>query len=102
MPNVKRAYQEFGRDGEFVVVGISLDQDESLVKQLVEKRKIPWPQVVLGPSEQNPVAKKYNVTGVPATFLIGRDGKVVAKDLTGRRLQRALRKQFPTQQQASR
>lgn len=89
--------------GEFVVVGISLDQDERLVKQFVEKRELPWPQVVLGPSEQNPVAKKYNVTAVPATFLIGRDGKVVAKDLTGRRLQRALGKQFPlTQQRASR
>ena len=103
MPNVKRAYEEFGRDGGFAVVGISLDQDERTVKQFVEKRDIPWPQVVLGPSEQNPVAKKYNVTAVPATFLIGRDGKVVAKDLTGRRLQRALGKQFPlTQQRASR
>jgi peroxiredoxin len=103
MPKVKQAYEQFGADGGFVVVGISLDQDEAAVKQFVEKRGMPWPQIVLGPSEQNPVAKKYNVTGVPATFLIGRDGKVLATDLSGRALQRELRKQFPDlQQQVSR
>ena len=103
MPDVNRAYEEFGRDGEFVVVGISLDKDEGTVKQFVEKQGIPWPQVVLGPREENPVAKNYNVTSVPATFLIGRDGKVIAKDLTVRKLRRELRKQFPkTKQQVSR
>jgi hypothetical protein len=50
---------------------------------------------VLGPAEQNPVAQKYNVSSVPASFLIGPDGKVVAKDLRGNRLDAELTKLLP-------
>ncbi|MCH7813072.1 MAG: TlpA family protein disulfide reductase [Planctomycetes bacterium] len=95
MPNLLRAVEEYGGSGDFVIVGVSLDSSESAVKQFQQRRKIPWTQIVLGPAEQNPAAKKYNVSGIPATFLIDRDGKVVAKDLHGPALRRELGKLLP-------
>ena len=96
MPGIKRAYDTYGRDGRFTVIGISLDDEESAVKRFLAKRDIPWSLAVLGPAEQNPVAKAYNVSQIPATFLIGPDGKVMAKNLRGRALARELQKLFPT------
>ncbi len=96
MPNIKKAYDTYGKNGRFTVIGISLDFEESVVKSFLKKQDVPWPVAVLGPAEQNPVAKEYNVAQIPATFLIGPDGKVVAKDLRGRKLERELKKLIPT------
>jgi peroxiredoxin len=92
MPNVRKAYEEFGKKGDFVVLGVSLDSGEEEVRAFVKKQKIPWPQIVAGPAEKNSIAQKYFVEGIPATFLIDAEGKVVAKDLRGRTLQRKVRK----------
>ena len=56
----------------FVVVAISLDQDgPAVVEQFVKEKKLTYP-VVLDPALQG--ARQFGVTGIPATFLIGRDG----------------------------
>jgi peroxiredoxin len=94
LPNLQWAHKQFGLGGELVVVGISLDSNKDAVKEFVAKRDIHWRQIALGPAEQNPVAKEYTVSGVPATFLIGRDGKVVARDIQGWRLRTELKKLF--------
>lgn len=98
MPTIKKAYEEYGRDGEFVVVGVSLDKSPKLVSRFLKKKKIPWQQIVGGPADKNPIAQKYNVSAIPATYLIDKNGKVVAKNLRGRDLKRELRKLLPVRQ----
>lgn len=93
MVNIKRVYDEFGRDGAFEVLGVSLDTDERLVRRFI-KRKATWHQIVAGPAEKNPIAKKYLIEGIPATFLIDYEGKVVGKDLRGADLRRAVKRQL--------
>ena len=62
-----------------------------------------WPQMVLGSFQDNPVAKLYNDTAIPNTILIGPDGKVVAKDLRGKKMEAAVGKLLaPTTQTAHR
>ncbi|MBN1513117.1 MAG: TlpA family protein disulfide reductase [Phycisphaerae bacterium] len=94
VPNIKKAVDRFGKDGRFVVVGISLDTSERSVKAMVERFGMNWPNLVLGPAEENPVAKRYGVSGIPAMFLIDADGKVVARDLRGEALQTELAKRL--------
>ncbi len=104
MPNIKKMHERYGTDGQFVVVGISLDDSAGVVSDFVRKRGLPWRQAVLGPAERNPVAKLYNVSQIPATFLIDRNGKVVGKDLHGPALQQKLDELFkslPGQQAAT-
>ena len=95
MPNLKRAYEKYAKDGRLEIIGISLDDQESVVKRFAKTQGIPWPLAVLGPAAENPVAKAYNVTQVPAVYLIGPDGKVVAKDPRGWQLHRELNKLLP-------
>ena len=101
LPNLKRAHDEFGKDGEFVVLGISLDDQKDTVRTFLKDRQLAWEQAVLGPAELNPVAQKYFVTGIPATFLIDREGEVVGRDLRGLALHQALRAQFSEQKETS-
>lgn len=103
MPNIKKMLERYGADGQFVVIGISLDDSSGVVSDFVRKRDIPWRQAVLGPAEKNPVAQLYNVSQIPATFLIDRSGKVVATDLQGPALQQKLGELFksPPIQQAA-
>jgi len=94
VPNIKKAVDRFGKDGRFVVVGISLDTSEPVAKAMVERFGMNWPHLMLGPAEENPVAKLYGVSGIPAMFLIDAEGKVVARDLRGETLQTELAKRL--------
>lgn len=100
MPNIKRMYDEHRKSGSFEVLGVSLDTDAMKVKRFV-RGKVPWAQIVGGPAEVNPVAMKYFVVGVPATFLIDYEGKVVAKNLRGADLRREVRRQVKRAQAAT-
>ena len=103
MPHVRRAYEKYAKKGDFVVIGISLDEDAGKVRGFVKQRKIGWPQIVGGPAKENAIAKAYFVEGIPASFLIDRDGKVVAKDVRGkdvlRKVRKVLRAGRPTERQ---
>ena len=92
MPNIKKAFEKYGQNDQFTVIGISLDTEKSQVKRFLTKQSTPWSHAVLGPHDINPVAKDYNVTQIPATFLIGPDGTVVAKNLTGDKLEKELKR----------
>jgi len=59
------------------VIGVALDDDGwKPVKPFVKARKMNY-RVVVGGGD---VAKLYGVESMPATFLIGRDGRIVRAD----------------------
>lgn len=64
-------------DKGLVVVGVSLDQDgASVVKNFMEKTGVNYP-VVLG--DEKIVNAFGGVEGIPTTFVIDRDGKIIRK-----------------------
>lgn len=83
--NLKKAYQEYHPKG-LEIVGISLDKDKKALVDFIDREKIPWPQQFDGKGWQNEFAIKLGVQSIPATFLLGKDGKVLAVDLTGQDL----------------
>lgn len=89
MPNLIKAYEEYHEKG-FEILGISLDQDKAALEKFVEERKMTWPQFFDGKGWENELAGKFGIKGIPATFLIGKDGTVVATDLRGDALEQAL------------
>lgn len=73
MPLMEKLYQAY-RDQGFVVVAISVDQQgAAVVKPFVESRKLTYP-VLLDTKLEG--ATKFGLLGIPATFLIGRDGLI--------------------------
>jgi thiol-disulfide isomerase/thioredoxin len=81
------------------VVGINLDsaQDggrdpKSLLPQIhryLLDYNVTWPTLLNGPGELD-FAAAFGVTEIPASVLIGRDGKIEHLDLVGRKLEKAI------------
>lgn len=87
MPHLLKAYHAYHEKG-FEIIGISLDQNEAALKKFIDDLEIPWPQHFTG--TDNEFAEKFSIQAIPATFLIGTDGKVVATDLRGDQLEQWL------------
>jgi peroxiredoxin len=83
-PNVVALYNEF-HDKGLNIIGVSLDKegDEQKWKDAITADKLNWPQVSNLKYWNEPIAKKYNVQSIPATFILDASGKIVAKDLRG-------------------
>lgn len=86
-PNVVALYNEFHEKG-LNIIGVSLDREGEADswKKAIEADKLAWTHVSNLKFWQDPIAKKYNVTSIPATFILDASGKIVAKDLRGEEL----------------
>jgi thiol-disulfide isomerase/thioredoxin len=74
IPELKKLHDEFSPRG-FKVVGVSVDEgDPAEVKQFVTDQKMNYP-VVLDPEGR--IANLLQTMVLPTTVLIGRDGKIV-------------------------
>ena len=83
-PSLKRVYEAFGEDPRFEMIGLSLDDRRDEPAQYARENEIGWTQGFLGKWSEDEIAKAYGVIGIPAVFLIGPDGRVLAKKLRGR------------------
>ena len=83
MPHLRATNQAFGRDDRFVMVGLSLDDRPEAPRKYAAEHGMPWVQVFLGAWGDSTIARAFDVQTVPSVWLIGPDGKVVAKDLSG-------------------
>ncbi|BCM94257.1 thiol-disulfide oxidoreductase ResA [Abditibacteriota bacterium] len=88
LPNVKAAYGKYHDQG-FDVVGISLDQSTEPLTKFIKEKEMPWRQVFDGYWD-GPIATGYNVRAIPATLLIGKDGKIAAVGARGPALEPAI------------
>ncbi|MDZ4817581.1 MAG: TlpA disulfide reductase family protein [Planctomycetota bacterium] len=91
MPNVVENYKKYHDQG-FEVVAYSLDDDIDALKTFVEKEESPWINLYNpeGKSFDDPVVKSMGINSIPSTFLIDREGKIVAIGVRGARLGKLL------------
>ncbi len=99
LPETRVVFDKYHAQG-FDVVGVSLDEKRDDLIDFLEKEKLNWSQVFDGKGWDSPLAKQYGIKAIPATFLIGRDGKIAAVDVRGLGLepavQQALARKVPT------
>ena len=93
-PNVVKTYRQYHDQG-FEVYSVSLDRDKASWIKAIEADGLIWPNHVsdLG-YWQSQAAKIYGVSSIPATFLIDKDGRIIAKNLRGAALENALKTLF--------
>ena len=82
-PNLKKVFEAHGKKENFIMVGLSLDQDAEKPKTYLKENGCGWVDGFLGDWGKDKVTKKYGVRGIPTILLIGPDGKVVANHLRG-------------------
>lgn len=88
-PNVVRIYYKF-KDKNFDIFSVSLDQEKTSWLTAIEKDGMAWNHVSDLQYWNSAAAVAYGVQGIPATFLLDKEGKVIAKNLRGEELEKKL------------
>lgn len=90
MPNVVAAYNKY-KDKGFTVYSVSLDKDATAWKKSIGSLGMTWENQVSDLKFwQSAAAATYGVQGIPAAFLLDREGKIVATNLRGAELDRKI------------
>jgi thiol-disulfide isomerase/thioredoxin len=90
-PNMLKNYKAY-HDKGFEIIGISGDRGIEELKEYIEKKKVPWPNMYT--EGGHPAMEYYGVSSIPCMVLIGRDGKVISTEARGPELDRLLEEQF--------
>lgn len=89
-PNVVKAFNEY-KDKNFTVVGISLDKDKSKWLKAIADDNLTWTHLSDLKYWDSEIPALYGVRGIPANVLLGPDGVIIAKNITGEDLHKKLK-----------
>ena len=85
IPRIKALYEKY-HDKGFDVISVSLDEDEAALRQYIKENEMPWRHIFDGQTWSGHLVEQYGVRGIPAPFLIDREGKVISVKARGRLL----------------
>lgn len=93
-PNVVRLYRLYHYKG-FEVFSVSLDNNRDAWLKAIEDDHLTWPNHVSDLRGWSSAAGRlYGIQSIPATVLLDRDGKVLARNLRGQELENKLKEIF--------
>lgn len=94
-PNVVNAYNIY-KDKGFTVYSVSLDNSKDRWIGAIGQDNLMWDNHVSDlKGWQSEGAAMYAVRGIPATFLLDKEGKIIAKNLRGSALEKKLAELMP-------
>ncbi|OJJ19461.1 hypothetical protein BKI52_21880 [marine bacterium AO1-C] len=89
-PNVVKVYNEYKNKG-FEIYGVSLDKFKDQWTKAIEKDGLPWLHVL---DAQSLASAEYKVSAIPMTYLIDKEGNILAKNLRGKALRTRVSKEL--------
>jgi len=85
-PHVERLHKEFTSDPRLVILGVSVDDQTAAPDKYLQTRKLPWKQAYAGPTAWT----TFGLSAIPSFWLIGPDGKIIAKEIPPEALDKTL------------
>jgi hypothetical protein len=80
---ITRAIYEKYHSRGLEIIGINLDSDKEVLRRYLLFRPIPWAQYCDGMAEDSKLVTRYQVTRIPETFLLDRNGVILARGFHG-------------------
>ena len=77
IPTLETVYEKYHNRG-FNIIGISLDVDETVLREFIDENPLPWRQIFDGKRYEGPLAQQYRVRRIPRMFLLDRESKVIS------------------------
>ena len=75
IPRIKGVYEKL-HDRGFEVVAISLDDKETVLRNFVKQKELPWPQYFDGKGWRNQFAARYGISSIPTMWLVDKRGNL--------------------------
>ena len=85
-----KIYDKFKSKG-FEIFSVSLDSEKEDWVKAIKKDKIKWMQVLDPGGWETPTAQRWQVSALPTSYLIDKEGRLIAMDLEGKDLEKALK-----------
>ncbi len=93
-PNVVKTYEKY-KDKGFTVLSVSLDSDKDKWLGAIQADKLSWPNHVSDLGGWNSkVPRMYNVSSIPFTVLLDKEGNIIQTNLRGEALEEKLAEIF--------
>jgi peroxiredoxin len=92
--NYVELYRRY-RGAGLEILAVSVDQNAVAWKAAIAKDDARWLHLSDLQGWQTPLAAAYNVTALPASFLLDPEGRIIARDLRGKKLAERLEALFP-------
>jgi hypothetical protein len=78
---MKATFEAFGKDEKFVMLSLSMDETPDITKPFVEANKMGWTHAHIGTWDKTELPRQWGMQNYPANYLIGPDGKLIAKSI---------------------
>lgn len=98
-PHLRRLHEDFGERG-LTIIGVCSDTDRETASRAAASAKLDYSHIYHAGDGQS-VTDLYRVTGIPQTYLLDSNGKIVAKGLRGTSLERRIEELFASDQLAN-
>lgn len=85
-PNVVKLYNAYKNKG-FEIYSVSLDEEKDKWVKAIEKDGLKWIHVSDLGGWNSSVCSQFNISSIPFTILVSKDGKIIAKGLRGEALE---------------
>ncbi len=88
-PNVVKLYEKY-KSKNFEILGVSLDDNGEKWKNAIAADGLQWPQISDLKGWESDFATLYSITEIPQTYLLDKEGKIIARNLRGEALEQKL------------
>lgn len=88
-PNIVQRYNEF-KDKNFEIFGVSYDTKKDRWEKAIQDDGLTWQQVSDLQGWKNATSALYGIKAIPANLLLDKEGKIIAKNLFGKKLAQKL------------
>lgn len=88
--NLVKIYSKYKASG-FEILGVSIDDEKSKWKNAIKQDKVTWLQVNEAGGWEAGVAQTWGINAIPTSYLIDKEGRLLAMDLEGKELEKALK-----------
>ena len=81
IPHLRQTWEQFKTRNNFVLISLSVDQSIDVARQFATTNTLAGVQGFLNQEGTDRAAEQYSLGGIPALFLIGPEGKVLAVNI---------------------
>lgn len=82
-PEIMKSYDKYNRN-QLEIIGVIDERSSGSALSLVKKHKLKWPNIKT--NTDGTITKGYNIISYPTTYLLDKEGRIIAQNLRGQEL----------------